>query len=285
MGVAALSLDGLAALAEVDSLFEAAKICLDESSVEGKLACCDAAAGAWRAGDLAIDREASEALPVVVIDLPGRPPRPVLVATNALPQRGFGKPKLRAALFHALAHIEFNAVDLAWDAVYRFRGLPRDFYDDWVSVAVDEAAHFRLLRECLHRLDTDYGDLAAHNGLWEMAVKTADNLAARMALVPRVLEARSLDVTPMIAQRLRSVGDHEGAAVIARIEHDELAHVQAGSRWFRFACERDGLDADAHFLQLVERFMPRLRGPFNQDARRAAGFSDDELVALDALAG
>lgn len=270
-----------------DSLHQAAWQCLLTPAVDDKLALTDLIAEQWRGGLLDFHSEVApftasenvESLPV-----PGRPLKPDLVPPNQVPQRGFGKPSQRAALLHALAHIEFNAVNLAWDAVYRFRGMPKRFYEDWVTVATDEARHFRLLQQRLHALDHEYGDFVAHNGLWDMAVKTDHDLAARMALVPRVLEARSLDVTPMIAERLRSAGDPESAEVIKLIETEELAHVQAGTRWFHYACDQQGLEPDTYFIDLVKQHMNAVKGPFNTTARIEAGFSEQELRNLGALA-
>jgi uncharacterized ferritin-like protein (DUF455 family) len=185
---------------------------------------------------------------------------------------------------HAIAHIEFNAIDLAWDAVYRFRGLPHAYYADWVSVANDEARHFSLLRARLQELGYDYGDFDAHNGLWEMAEKTAHDGLARMALVPRVLEARGLDVTPGMIVKLRSLGDSATVAILETILREEVAHVAAGSRWYRWYCERAGIDPAPRFRELLGEYARAvLYGPFNFEARSAAGFDDEELRMLEAF--
>lgn len=215
--------------------------------------------------------------------IPGRPLRPRLVRPGDLPRRPVNTPEGRAALLHALAHIEFNAINLALDAIWRFAGLPPSFYEDWLHVADEEALHFTLLAERLDTLGYRYGDFDAHNGLWEMAEKTAGDVLARMALVPRTLEARGLDASPAIRAKLASVGDADSAAVIDVILRDEIGHVAIGNRWFRFLCGERGLDARAADLDLAARYAaPRLRGPFNLDARRAAGFDDDELRSLKA---
>jgi uncharacterized ferritin-like protein (DUF455 family) len=217
--------------------------------------------------------------------MPGRPARPLLVHPRDLPRRGFGSPQGRAAFVHAIAHIEFNAIDLAWDAAYRFRDMPREFYADWVSVANDEARHFAMLRERLQQMGFDYGDFDAHNGLWEMAEKTAHDGLARMALVPRVLEARGLDVTPGMIVKLRSLGDEATVAILEVILREEVAHVAAGSRWFRWYCERAGVEPDARFRELLAEYARAvLHGPFNLQARSAAGFGEGELAALQQLA-
>ena len=212
---------------------------------------------------------------------PGRPERPRLVSSRDLAQRGLGTAEGRAALVHAIAHIEFNAIDLAWDAVYRFRGMPDDYYRDWASVAHDESRHFTMLSARLAQLGHAYGDFDAHNGLWEMATKTAESCLARMAMVPRVLEARGLDVTPGMIARLRSVGDDATADILEIILCEEVPHVAAGTRWFRFCCEREARDPEATFAELLREYVPTgLRGPFNLDARRAAGFAESELAGL-----
>ncbi len=265
------------------SLFDAASRCLDADDIEAKLALTQESAAAFARGELAIARDAPPPQP---IRMPGRPPRPRLVPARALPQRGLGACEGRAAFVHAIAHIEFNAVDLAWDAVYRFRGMPNEYYADWIGVAADEARHFAMLSARLGGLGAAYGDFDAHNGLWEMAEKTADSCLARMALVPRVLEARGLDVTPGMIVRLRGVGDHATADILEIILREEVAHVAAGTRWFRWCCEREGVEPGTTFAALLAQHARcALRGPFNVDARRAAGFDVQELRTIDRLAG
>jgi uncharacterized ferritin-like protein (DUF455 family) len=209
---------------------------------------------------------------------PGRPARPVLVAPARVPHRGLGKPAGRVALLHAVAHIEFNAINLALDAVWRFAHMPQDFYRDWVSVAAEEAIHFGLLATELRARGADYGDLEAHDGLWEMAVKTAPDLLARMALVPRLLEARGLDVTPALQQRLAQAGDDAAVAILQRILEDEVGHVAIGNRWYGHLCERAGIDPlDAWDALAARHGASRPRPPLNVAARRRAGFTDAEL--------
>lgn len=260
-------------------LHATAQACLRATDPDSKVALTLAAGEAFARGELAPDPAAPPPEP---IGAPGRPERPRLVAPKALPQRGLGSAEGRAAFVHAIAHIEFNAIDLGWDAVYRFRGMPAAFYADWVGVAVDEARHFRMLRQRLRELGSDYGAFDAHNGLWEMCEKTAHSCLARMALVPRVLEARGLDVTPGMIARLERLGDHGTVAALRVILAEEVAHVAAGSRWFRWCCEREGKDPDATFRQLIRDYAGgALRGPFNRDARLAAGFDEAELAALE----
>ncbi len=177
-----------------------------------------------------------------------------------------------------------SAINLAWDAVYRFRGMPADYYRDWASCAHDEARHFALLSDRLAELGHAYGDFDAHDGLWEMAAKTAGSDTARMALVPRVLEARGLDVTPGMIERLRGLGDERTVAILEVILREEVAHVAAGTRWYRHCCERDGLDPIETFFTLLRDCMGvGLRGPFNRPARLQAGFVEAELDRLAAL--
>ncbi|MGB5737602.1 MAG: ferritin-like domain-containing protein [Thiohalocapsa sp.] len=219
-------------------------------------------------------------------DQPGRPARPELVAPRDLPRRGLKDSIGRAALIHAVAHIEFNAINLALDAVLRFRGMPADYYADWLRVADEEAYHFSLMRERLRALGHDYGDFPAHDGLWEMARQTAGDLLERMALVPRVLEARGLDVTPGMIERLRAVGDDDTAERLGIILRDEVGHVAIGSRWFRWLCAQRGLDPHATYLRLIsEHFVGQIRCPLNLSDRRRAGFDQAELDGLMALCG
>lgn len=263
------------------NLFACAERCLDCATIPEKLSLTDAVARAFGAAGLSIESEAAPR----PIGRPGRPARPHLVAPRQLPQRGLGTVSGRAALVHAVAHIEFNAVNLAWDAVYRFRGMPIEYYRDWIGVAVDEARHFRLLEARLAQLGCRYGDFDAHDGLWEMAVKTANSCLQRMALVPRVLEARGLDVTPGMIERLRLAGDADTVRILELILREEVAHVAAGSRWFAWCCARSEVDPEATFAALVQEFARgAIRGPLNTDARRAAGFSETDLARLAVLA-
>ncbi|MGC9239534.1 MAG: ferritin-like domain-containing protein [Acidithiobacillus sp.] len=223
---------------------------------------------------------------VTVPRSPGRPTRLRLVAPRELPRRrALGTPKGRFALLHALAHIEFNAINLALDAAYAFAGMPPGFYSDWLQVAREEALHFSLLSQRLEDLGGCYGDLPAHDGLWEAARATADDAMARMALVPRVLEARGLDVTPALRQRLQTVGDAQSAAILERIEADERGHVAIGSRWFTYLARRAGVDPEATFFTLLDRhYRGRILGPLAREARLQAGFSVRELDLLEARA-
>jgi uncharacterized ferritin-like protein (DUF455 family) len=216
--------------------------------------------------------------------LPGRPARPRLVAPGALAARSAFTREGRAALLHAVAHIEFNAINLALDAVWRFAALPADYYLDWMRVAGEEALHFTLLAEHLATLGHAYGDFDAHDGLWSMAERTRDDVLARMALVPRTLEARGLDATPAMREKLMRADDVRAAEILDVILRDEIGHVAIGNRWYRWLCDRDGLDPLPTYAMLAARHhAPRLKAPFNLEARRAAGFDAAELAALTSL--
>lgn len=216
---------------------------------------------------------------ITVPGLPGRPPRPPLVRPREVPTRGLGTVEGRAALCHAVAHIEFNAINLALDAAWRFAGLPPGYYADWLGVAQDEARHFLAMRARLRELGCDYGDLPAHGGLWEAAEKTSHDVLVRLACVPRVLEARGLDVTPGMINRLRELRDAGTVAVLEVILAEEVRHVEIGSRWFRWCCTQRGLDPTPTFLRLLAENGIVLRPPFNHEARIQAGFLPEELAA------
>ncbi len=264
------------------TLSDAVRSCLDAGDPLGKIALVNQAALDLQSGKLRVGGE--DELPEA-IRAPGRPVLPQLVHPRDLPQRGLGSEEGRAALLHAVTHIEFNAINLALDAVYRFRGMPAQYYLDWMSVAVDEARHFSLLAQRLKELGYAYGAFQAHNGLWEMAERTADSCLARMALVPRVLEARGLDVTPGMIVRLRSLGDQRSADILEVILAEEVRHVAIGSHWFAWCCEREGLSPEPTFIRLISGVAKgSIRGPYNLPARSAAGFADSEMALLAALA-
>ena len=217
--------------------------------------------------------------------LPGRPDRPELIPPMQVPHRSPFTPEGLAALVHAICHIEFNAINLALDAVWRFPGMPADFYRDWLRVADEESTHFGLLQAHLSSLGHPYGDFPAHDGLWEMCVKTQDDITARMALVPRTLEARGLDATPLIQARLRKVNTPaalKAVAILDIILRDEIGHVAVGNRWYGWLCAQQGLEPVAHYRTLARQHnAPRLRPPYNQSARLQAGFSAAEIAALE----
>jgi len=251
--------------------------CLLAADLETKTTLSETTAQQWRAGHFNLSPSAS----VQLLVEPGRPETPRLVAPSQVKRRNVHKTDGHGALIHALAHIEFNAINLAWDAVYRFQNMPRAYYDDWVKVAAEETYHFTLLRQRLAELGFAYGDFDAHDGLWEAAVDTADDVLVRMALVPRVLEARGLDATPNIARKLQAIHDDSSLKILEIIFHDEIGHVSIGTKWFRHLCAQRGLPSDETFLKLIEeRFHGALRGPISEGARRQAGFSDRELLGV-----
>ena len=238
---------------------------------------------AWQAGQAVLD--AAEVLvPGAGAPLPGRPERPELLAPVDVPQRSPFTPPGLAMLLHAVTHIEFNAINLALDAVWRFPGMPDDFYTDWLRVAHEEAIHFGLLRMHLQSLGHDYGDFAAHGSLWEMCVRTQGDVTARMALVPRTLEARGLDATPPMQARLRKVGTPAALRAVEILDvilRDEIGHVAVGNRWYGWLCARQGIEPLGHYRRLArEHSAPRLKPPFNDAARLAAGFSAQEMIEL-----
>ena len=213
--------------------------------------------------------------------LPGRPALPRLVPPKDVPTRSPFTLEGKAALLHAIAHIEFNAINLALDAAWRFPHMPPQFYLDWLRVASEEALHFTLLREHLQSIGFDYGDFDAHDGLWVMTQRTAHDVLARMALVPRTLEARGLDATPPLQAKFAKAGDARAVEILGIILRDEVGHVAIGNHWYRWLCEREGLDPVAHYAVLARQHdAPRSRPPYNVQARLAAGFTADEIARL-----
>lgn len=213
--------------------------------------------------------------------IPGIPLKPTLVPPLSLPKRSMRTVEGRAALIHALAHIEFNAINLALDAIWRFDGMPENYYTDWLQVAVEEAYHFSLLNTHLKTLGYEYGSFSGHNSLWEMVDRTKDDVLARMALVPRTMEARGLDASPLLRNKFAQIGDLKMAEILDIILHDEISHVAIGNTWFNWLCSERKLEPIATFKQLCEQYSaPKLKPPFNLEARRRAGFSEEELALL-----
>ncbi|MDM8560958.1 ferritin-like domain-containing protein [Candidatus Parabeggiatoa sp. HSG14] len=264
----------------MNNLFDAAYRCIMETDLTEKVQLTQTTVQAWQAGELSLNTT-NPAEPIL---MPGLPPNLCLVPPREVPRRSIATPTGQAALLHALTHIEFNAINLAWDAVYRFRDLPKAFYDDWVKVADEEAMHFVLLHEQLQQLGYKYGDLTAHNGLWEMAVKTQDDVLMRMALIPRLLEARGLDAVPPIIAKAKAQGLSLMIENLQIILRDEIGHVKIGSHWFFHCCAERGLNPETTFQNLVtQHFTSQIKGPFNIEARLAAGFSEQELQNLEKL--
>lgn len=251
---------------------------LSETCINAKVQGVLALFQAWRDG--AITLCANDAL-TIGHPVPGRPARPELVSPLQVKHRSMRTVEGRAALIHALAHIEFNAINLALDAIWRFPGMPDQYYTDWLQVAMEEATHFSLLSAHLLTLGFHYGDFPAHNSLWDMAEKTKGDVLARIALVPRTLEARGLDASPAVRAKLAQAGDLAAAAILDIILRDEIGHVAVGNRWYRWLCDTRGLEPIATYSLLASEYKaPAMRGPFNLEARRAAGFSESELTAL-----
>lgn len=223
-----------------------------------------------------------QSIAVSSIPVPGRPDRPELVDPKIVPRRNFSSLKGRLSLVHAIAHIEFNAINLALDAVYRFQQMPEQYYIDWCRVAAEEAQHFSMLSAYLRDHGVAYGDQTAHNGLWEMALKTEEDVMIRMALVPRVLEARGLDVTPTMIRKLQAAGDDDGLIIILqKIFDDEIGHVKIGTHWFHTLCQQRGLEPQATFLEAIKHYMQGAHfGPFEKAARIEAGFCEQEMQNL-----
>ncbi len=266
----------------MNNLFESAYTCLLASDVDEKLQRVKQLQTRWQAGELLQD----SSIELADIVEAGHPERPALVAPRQVAKRRLGTPEGQAAMIHAIGHIEFNAINLACDAVFRYRDMPAEFYADWIRVAAEEVYHFSLIRERLRQLGYDYGDFPAHTGLWDLARQTAADLLQRMALVPRMMEARGLDVTPGIMEKFRQIGDQATVEILQIILRDEIGHVRAGSRWFKFVCEQRGLEPEATYFKLLTDYTGgRMSCPLHIDARLEAGFSESELNRLEALCG
>lgn len=251
---------------------------LAETEPAKKVAGVQALMQAWQSGALALD---THAVLAACDHIPGLPAKPELVSPLAVKQRAMHTVEGRATLIHALAHIEFNAINLALDAIWRFAGMPREFYADWLQVAAEEALHFSLLAAHLQTQGYSYGDFPAHNSLWEMAARTQGDILARIALIPRTMEARGLDATPQVRAKFAQAKDHAAVEILDIILRDEIGHVATGNRWFYWLCEQRGLEPVSTYARLVAEFQaPVMRGPFNLQARRAAGFLEVELAAL-----
>ena len=264
----------------MNNIYEIAEACLHNPDIDAKLALTH------RAYELLSNKQLDfgSAQPVQPICHVKFPVTPVLLEPRQMPKRNFTSQEGVRAFFHAIAHVEFMAIYLAWDLLYRFRGLPETFYQDWLTVADEEAQHFELIRQHLHNLNINYGDLPAHGGLWDHAVETSDHLLARLAMVPRCMEARGLDVTPAIIAKFEAKGDTAGAAILNRILTDEVGHVERGSYWFKYVCTQEGLEPESQFQALIGQYYRggKPKGPFNRALRKSAGFSDAEIDWLEA---
>lgn len=257
-------------------LFSEARDCLWEKDLNAKIQRSERIVGESKRG---IDLVRTKSIEQCVA---GRPEFPKLVSPNKLPRRGFSNPEKRLTLVHAIAHIEFNAINLAWDAIYRFQDMPGDYYRDWIKIAGEETRHFCLLRTYLNKHQQDYGDYDAHDGLWKMAELSAHDVLHRMAIVPRVLEARGLDVTPAMISRFEENDDYEIAGILSTIYRDEVGHVGIGDKWFKTICKQRQLDARVTFRKLLLDFkLDKFSGAINRSARGEAGFSAQELDDIE----
>ena len=228
-----------------------------------------------------IDLHVSDVFNVADRTLPGRPIKPELIPPLNVPKRSMATPEGRVSLLHSLAHIEFNAMNLALDAIWRFSNMPTQYYVDWLQVSKEEAYHFSLLEAHLQSLGFAYGDFPAHNSLWEMVERTSDAVMARMALVPRTMEARGLDAVPAIRDRFKQVKDISVVEILEIILRDEIGHVAIGNKWFNYLCDQENLSAISTYKTLARKYhAPILRGPFNIEGRRQAGFTSEELDLL-----
>ncbi|EIJ42911.1 hypothetical protein BegalDRAFT_2045 [Beggiatoa alba B18LD] len=264
----------------MNTLFSTAYQCLQLNDPTEKVRAVRQLSAQWHTEQLSLTEDSS----ALMVSLAGQPTSLKLVHPRDVPKRRVQTAQGQIALLHAIAHIEFNAINLALDAVYRFRQLPKAFYTDWIRVAVEEAYHYELLETELNKRCCHYGDLPAHLGLWEMAVETANDVLERMALVPRVMEARGLDATPYIMQRLQQAGSAELVAILQIILQDEIGHVAIGTRWFHYLCAERGLAPTETFLTLLKKhFTGKLHRPFNLEARLTAGFTVEELNLLEQL--
>jgi uncharacterized ferritin-like protein (DUF455 family) len=262
----------------VENIFTFAEKCLHHSDVNQKIQLTH------HAKKLAENNQLSFQSPDSVLSITKTkfPEHPLLLKPRDMPRRRLNSELGKGAFFHALAHIEFIAIYLAWDILYRFRGLPDIFYQDWLSIADEEAQHFTLIREHLLEMDVDYGDFPAHRGLWDHAEDTAADILARLAMVPRCMEARGLDVTPKMIEKFKIQDDQKSVALLTRILKDEVGHVKTGSYWFKFICEQRGLNHEEKYKELIEKYyVGKPKGPFNRELRIIAGFSNAEINWLE----
>ena len=262
----------------MDNLFKKAKDCFLIADPDEKIEQTFKLTSAWQAGNLSWSNEEL----IELFDEPGKLEKPEVVLPNELGKRKLGSEKGRASLIHALAHIELTAVNLAWDAIVRYRDMPKEFYDDWAQCAKEEATHFQMLTLRLKEMGYEYGSFSVHNELWKMAIETKNDLSDRMAVVHRVFEARALDVVPGTIKRFHGLGDQFMVKTLNIICDEEVGHVSSAGRWFRYRCEQQNKNSDAEFSRLLKVYLRSPpKGPFNHLIRLQAGFSQKELDFLD----
>lgn len=263
---------------QLNELRVSALRCLLETDPAAKVAQVEAMAQSYAAGGWRVE---TDGMPMSAGVIPGRPARPELVPPRLVGRRSMATVAGRAMLIHSLAYIEFNATNLALDALWRYPDMPLEYYTDWLRIAREEAIHFTLLSVHLQGLGYQYGDFPAHDSLWEMVEKTRSDILARMALVPRTMEARGLDAIPPLRAKLAQAGDMAAAAILDRTLRDEIGHVEIGNRWYCYLCDRRGLEPVTTYEELTVRYeAPVLKGPFNFEARRSAGFTEADLARL-----
>ncbi|MFT5395341.1 MAG: uncharacterized ferritin-like protein (DUF455 family) [Gammaproteobacteria bacterium] len=261
----------------MDNLFSLAFRCLSEPRLDEKLTLSELAAKNILSGSIEVS-PSDEDIKLIKV---GRPDQPLLVDPRNLPRRSMQNNEGRAAMIHSIAHIEFNAINLAWDLICRFQDMPDDFYFDWTKVAAEETRHFQLLQSQLRTLGYEYGDFPAHNGLWDIAEQSAHDLLLRLAVVPRILEARGLDVTPGLISRFRQIKDESTCSILELILEEEIGHVKTGTKWYRYQCEKLNLEPEEKFKQIAKEYMPSNNtNKINIEARLMAGFSQSELDFL-----
>jgi len=264
----------------MDNLFYLAHQCLTESNLDKKLLLSVDAVKNIFDDDISLDSYAVDAKQVI----PGRPEKPVLITPKGVPGRNIQTLEGRAAMVHSFAHIEFTAINLVWDLIFRFQNMPKEFYVDWARVAAEETKHFKLLRDNLISMDYDYGDFPAHDGLWTIAEQTQHDILLRLAVVPRIMEARGLDVTPNLIERFRQIKDDKTVSILELILEEEIGHVSIGTKWYRYLCEKTGHNPDEKFREIVDEFLPVAKTKkINHQARLLAGFSQAELDYLSAI--
>ncbi len=262
----------------MENIFTLAECCLHQTEVGPKIETTHKAIKLFEKGQLSFESFES----VKPISFNKFPDKPQLLPPRDMPKRSVNSPSGKIAFFHALAHIEFVAIYLAWDILYRFRGLPNKFYQDWLRVADEEAQHFTLIRNYLLAMGSDYGELPAHSGLWEYAEETSVDVLDRLALVPRCMEARGLDITPQMIDKFKRQSDNKSVNLLTKILEDEVGHVKIGSDWFKTICEQRGINQEQKYIELIEKFyVGKPKGPFNRELRIIAGFSNAEIDWLE----
>lgn len=263
----------------MDNLFLLAHACLAEANLDKKLVLSEMNSKTILSGEVDI---ISTELNIDSI-IPGRPKKPVLISPRDLPRRSLNIVEGRAAMIHSFAHIEFNAINLAWDLICRFQDMPNEFYIDWAQVAAEETKHFKLLQGLLDDAGYEYGDFPAHDGLWKIAEQTAHDLLLRLAVVPRIMEAKGLDVTPGLIERFRKIEDENTCAVLELILKEEIGHVNRGTKWYRYQCQQLNRSPDELFKEIAKEYLPSTNSKnINRQARLMAGFSQIELDYISA---